>query len=186
MVFLLGGVRMNQNLKTKELITGGLLLAVGILLPMVFHSMNIMGKVFLPMHIPVLIGGFLLSPYLALILGIVTPLLSSVLTGMPPMYPMGIIMAFELGTYGLAVSLCMRKFKLPIIISLITSMAVGRIVAGITVFMLASLFGLKMNPIAFIQGAVVTGLPGIAIQIIIIPTLIYSLSILNKKETVKG
>ncbi|EOD00287.1 ECF transporter S component [Caldisalinibacter kiritimatiensis] len=173
---------MEKSKKTRELITGGLLLALGILLPMIFHSFGILGKVFLPMHIPVLVGGFFLSPYLALIVGIITPLLSGLLTGMPPMYPMAVIMAFELGTYGIIASLAVRKFRLSIVLSLILSMISGRVVAGIVVFILANLFGVQMAPFVFVKGSVVTGLPGIAIQLVLIPALIYSLNTFTKTE----
>lgn len=170
-----------MNEKNRELVTGGLLLALGIIVPIIFHSAGILGQVFLPMHIPVLIGGFLLSPHLALTLGIITPLLSGLLTGMPPIYPMAIIMAFELGTYGIIASLSVRKFKISTIPSLIISMLSGRIAAGLTVFFLVSLFKLKMNPVIFVKGAIVTGIPGIIIQLIIVPVLIYSLNHYYKK-----
>lgn len=161
--------------KTKEMILSGLLLASGILLPMVFHMFSLTGPIALPMHIPVLIGGFLLSPQLALLLGITTPVLSGMLTGMPVMFPMSIIMAFELGTYGLTASLATRKLNLSIIPSLIISMITGRIAAGITVAALVQLFGVKMNPVLFVKGAIITGIPGIIIQLIFIPTLIYTI-----------
>ncbi|QXM07125.1 ECF transporter S component [Crassaminicella indica] len=177
---------MNKNLKTKELMLSGLLLAIGILLPMIFHSVGIMGKVFLPMHIPVLIGGFLLSPYLAFILGVITPVISGALTGMPIMFPMAIIMAFELGTYGLIASLAVRRIELSVIPSLITAMIFGRIVAGVVVFFLAQFFGLKMNPLIFIKGGIITGLPGIVLQLIIIPTILFGLKGIIKKEWSAG
>ena len=176
---------MNSKLTTKELVLGGLLLAIGILLPMIFHSFGMMGSVFLPMHIPVLIGGFLLSPYLALILGIATPIISGALTGMPPMFPMAVIMAFELGAYGIIASVATRNLKLSSIPSIIISMIGGRIVAGLVVAVLVQLFGIKMNPIVFLKGAVVTGLPGIIIQIILIPFLLYILNDFNKKEYIQ-
>lgn len=171
--------------KKRELIIGGIILALGILFPIIFHTMGIMGQVFLPMHIPVLIGGFFLPPYLALITGIIVPFLSGVLTGMPPMYPMAVIMAFELGTYGMAASLAYRKFKLSVIPSLIVSMIAGRVTAGIVVFILANLFGVQMNPFVFVKGSIVTGFPGIVIQIIIIPTLVYSLNIYTRRATME-
>lgn len=186
MVIFLRRNNMNSKLTTKELVSGGLLLAIGILLPMIFHSFGMMGPVFLPMHIPVLIGGLILSPYLALVLGIATPIISGVLTGMPPMFPMAVIMAFELGAYGIIASLATRKFKLSSIPSLIISMIGGRIVAGLTVAALVQLFGIKMNPIAFVKGAVITGLPGIIIQIIIIPSLMYALKGFIKNQTIQG
>lgn len=174
-----------QNIKSRELVIGGLFIALGILVPIIFHSFGILGQVFLPMHVPVLIGGFFLSPYLALIVGIVTPLISSVLTGMPAIYPMAVIMMFELGTYGLVVSLAVRKIKLSVIPSLILAMLAGRVSAGIAVFILANLFGLKMNSVIFIKGAVLTGLPGIAIQLLFIPALMYSLNAYAKKNLIK-
>ena len=166
------GEKMN---KTKEIVLSGLLLASGIILPMIFHMFSLTGLIALPMHIPVLIGGFLLSPPLALLLGITTPIISGLLTGMPVMFPMAIIMALELGIYGLTASLAARKFKLSIFPALIISMIAGRIAAGLTVALLVQLFGLKMNPLIFIQGAIITGIPGIIIQLIFIPALIHAI-----------
>lgn len=166
---------MNKKITTRELVLSGLLLASGILFPMIFHLFGLTGPIALPMHIPVLIGGFLLSPQLALVLGFITPIISGLLTGMPVMFPMAVIMAFELGVYGLTASLATRKFKLSLIPSLIISMIAGRIAAGFTVAMLVQLFGVKMNPVMFVKGAVVTGMPGIIIQLIFIPATMYAL-----------
>jgi hypothetical protein len=166
---------MNRKITTKELVLSGLLLASGIILPMIFHLVSLTGPIALPMHIPVLIGGFLLSPPLALALGVLTPIISGLFTGMPVMFPMAVIMAVELGIYGLTASIATRKFKLSVIPSLIISMITGRIAAGFTVAALVQLFGVKMNPIMFVKGAVLTGLPGIIIQLIFIPALIYGI-----------
>ena len=177
---------MNKKITTKELVLSGLLLASGIILPMIFHMFGMTGPIALPMHIPVLIGGFLLSPHMALALGIITPVISGLLTGMPVMFPMAVIMAAELGIYGLTASLATRKFKLPLIASLIASMITGRIAAGLTVAVLVQMFGVKMNPIMFVQGAVITGLPGIIIQFIFIPSSIYAINKFLKKSTTRA
>lgn len=174
-----------MNNKTRELVIGGLLLATGILLPMVFHMFGMTGPIVLPMHIPVLIGGFLLSPILALFLGIITPIISGLLTGMPVMFPMSIIMACELGIYGLVASLATRKLKLSPLIALIISMIFGRIAAALAVTVLVQLFGIKMNPIVYIKGAIITGIPGILIQIVIIPSLIYAINAYMKNKTAR-
>ena len=166
---------MKTRITTKELVLSGVLLAAGLLLPMVFHMFSMTGPAFLPMHIPVLIGGMLLPPPLAILLGIITPIVSSILTGMPVAFPMAIIMAFELGTYGLSASIATRKLKLNTLLALIIAMIDGRIVAGIVVAVLVKLFGVQMNPIMFVKGAIITGLPGLMIQILFIPTLIYGL-----------
>lgn len=166
---------MYQRDKTRRLVIAGLLLAIGIIVPMIFHSTGIAGTVFLPMHIPVLIGGFLLPPYLALLLGMLTPLINSLVIGMPPLYPIGIIMIFELGVYGLIASLLYRRLSVPSIISLIVSMIAGRIMVGLVVFILATFFAVQLDPILFIIGGVTTGIPGIIIQIILIPSLIHGI-----------
>lgn len=177
---------MNMKITTKELVLSGLLLASGIILPMVFHMFGMMGSIVLPMHIPVLLGGFLLPPTMALLLGIITPLISGLLTGMPVIFPMAVIMAAELGVYGIAASLCTRKLKLSLIPSLIISMVAGRIAAGLTVAVLVQLFGIKMSPVAYVTGAVVTGLPGIIIQLIFIPALVYAINKFMKSTATKA
>lgn len=177
---------MNRKFETKEIVLSGLLLASGIILPMAFHLFGMTGPIALPMHIPVLIGGFLLSPHLALLLGILTPLISGLLTGMPVIFPMAIIMAFELGTYGLTASLLTTKLKLTAISSLIISMIAGRIAAGLTVAVLVQLFGIKMNPLIYVKGSVITGLPGIIIQLIFIPSLIFAINKYLKKPAIKA
>jgi hypothetical protein len=166
---------MQDNNYTKRLVIAGLLLAIGIVIPTIFHTAGIAGNVFLPMHIPVLIGGFLLPAHLALLLGMVTPLINSLITGMPPLFPMATIMVFELGFYGLMASVLYRNIKLPPILSLIISMVVGRLMAGITVFVLAAFFGVKLDPMTFIKGGIITGLPGIIIQLVFIPILMHSI-----------
>lgn len=166
---------MKSKITTKELVLSGVLLAAGLLLPMVFHMFSMTGPAFLPMHIPVLIGGMLLPPPLAILLGIITPIVSSILTGMPVAFPMAIIMAFELGANGLSASIATRKLKLNTLLALIIAMIDGRIVAGIVVAVLVRLFGVQMNPIMFVKGAIITGLPGLMIQLVFIPTLIYGL-----------
>lgn len=160
----------------KRLVIAGLLLAIGVIIPYIFHTTGIPGTVFLPMHIPVLLGGFLLPPHLAMLLGMLTPLLNSFISGMPVLFPMAIIMVFELGFYGLIASLLYRKLKAPAFITLILSMIAGRMMAGVTVFVLAAFFALKLDPMTFIIGATTTGLPGIIIQLFLVPILIHAIT----------
>lgn len=168
---------MNERNHVKRLVIAGLLLSMGIVIPMIFHTMAgpEIGKMLLPMHIPVLLGGFLLPPTLALLLGMLTPLINSLITGMPILFPMAIIMVFELGIYGLLASVLYRKLKIPSVLALIISMIAGRIMGGVVVFVLAAFFAIQIDPMAFIIGGITTGIPGIIIQLILIPTLIYSI-----------
>lgn len=167
---------MYKNVSIKEIVLSGLLLATGLILPMMFHMFGMTGPIFLPMHIPVLLGGMIFSTPLALVLGVATPLLSSVFTGMPVIFPMAVIMVFELGTYGLTASLAVRKLKLNTLSSLLISMASGRIAAGLSAALLVQMFGVKMNPVIFVKSAVITGIPGLIIQLIFIPPMVYAIN----------
>lgn len=177
---------MKKKITTKELVLSGLLLASGIILPMIFHMFGMTGPIVLPMHIPVLLGGFLLSPVMALLLGIIIPIISGLLTGMPVMFPMAVIMAVELGIYSATASLSTRKLKLSMIPSLIISMIAGRLASGLTVAALVQLFGIKMNPITYVTGAIVTGIPGIIIQLIFIPSLVYAIKKFTTNTSAKA
>lgn len=169
-------VRSSNRITTKNIVTAGLLLAIGIIVPSIFHTTGMPGQIFLPMHIPVLLGGFLLPLPLATLLGILTPLLNSLITGMPVLFPSAILMIFELGFYGLVSSLLYRKLHWPSVISLVIAMVVGRVVAGIVSFFLIVLFTVQMDPILFVKVGVITGLPGIIIQLILIPSLLYGIN----------
>lgn len=174
-----------RNTKTKEVILSGLFIALGILIPVIFHTLGGAGPMFLPMHIPVMVAGFILSPATAFLVGAITPFISSVLTGMPILMPIGIIMMIELGLYGLVVSL-MSQIKVNPVVSLICAMISGRIGAGIMVSLLVNTFGIKLaSPIIYLKGSLITGIPGVIIQIIFIPTLLmiikkYNSSILKQ------
>lgn len=162
-------------MNTKKIVYSAMFVAIGILLPVIFHSFNMGGQIFLPMHIPVLISGLFLGPLPGLMIGMITPILSSLLTGMPPIFPMLPIMVVELGVYGLSSGYIGKVMNGKTYLPLIAGMVDGRIAAGIAVFALSRLFGAQLSPIPFLQGAVVTGLPGIIIQLIIIPPIVKAL-----------
>jgi len=161
---------------TKKMILSGLLIALGIIIPTFFHMFGASGPIFLPMHIPVLIAGFLVGPIFGLLVGLVTPLLSSLFTGMPPLFPMAVLMIFELATYGFTCGWVYEKIRKNVILALISGMVAGRIVLGIIAFILVQGFGVNapflQNPVSYVWTGIVTGLPGIAIQLILVPILI--------------
>lgn len=165
---------MKERNHVRNLVISGLLLVLGLIIPYIFHSSGIAGNIFLPMHVPVLIGGFLLPPQFALLLGILTPIINSLITGMPG-FPIVLIMIFELGTYGLLASVFYLKLRLPSVFALILSMIGGRIMAGLVVFILAIFFAIPLEPITYVIGAITTGIPGIVIQLILIPILIHGI-----------
>ena len=156
----------------KPLVLSGVLIAIGVVLPIVFHAFG-GGSVFLPMHIPVLIAGFYLEVPFALAVGVLIPLLSSMITGMPPVFPVLPFMMVELPTYGVMVSVLYRKLKANVYSSLILSMICGRMMAGVAVWVLATFFMAKLpSPMIFISGAVIKGIPGILVQLIFIPIIV--------------
>jgi len=156
----------------REMVLAGLFIAMGVVLPAMFHFVGL-GSTFLPMHIPVLIAAFILGLPYAVAVGMITPFLSSLITGMPPIFPVMPYMVFELGAYAAMVNFLSSKMKLNIFVSLIGSMIAGRLVAGVSVWVLVMFFGAKFpSPFIFIISAVTTGLPGIIIQLVLIPPVI--------------
>ncbi len=164
---------MNHS-QTKNLVGTALCIALGLILPQVFHLIGA-GPVFLPMHIPVLLCGLCFGWPFGLICGAVTPLLSSVMTGMPPLFPTGAAMVFELAAYGALSGILYRKLRQNIYISLIAAMVGGRAVSGLASAVFYGVAGKDYGFQIFLTGAFVTGLPGIILQLLIIPLLVIGL-----------
>jgi hypothetical protein len=156
----------------RQITLAGLFIAIGLILPMAFHVLG-PGTTFLPMHIPVLMAGFSLGLPMAILVGILTPILSSLLTGMPVIFPVLPFMILELGTYATGTSLLYRTFKWNVYISLIVTMILGRIMAMAAVWALVNYTTAKLpNPFIFITGAITQGIPGIVIQLLLIPPIV--------------
>ena len=170
-------------MKTKKLILSGFFIACGVILPMVFHMFSMGGTVFLPMHIPVLIAGYFLGPIYAAGVGVITPILSGFLTGMPPLVPVMPIMAFELCGYGLISGLVFSKTN-KVYLSLIVAMIVGRLFAVVGAFVVSLTLAPQINPAMYVLGGLTTAILGMLIQLIFIPILIKLL--MNNKEISKA
>ena len=153
-------------------IMGAIFVAMGLLLPVAFPLVGAMGSVFLPMHIPVLMAGLLLGPRLGFWVGLLTPSLSSLVTGMPPVFPTLAIMAPELAASGFLGGLLYRTWQMPLLLALIVALFCGRLVVGIDVWLLVQLVGLEASPWLFVSAATLKGLPGMAVQLIFIPLLV--------------
>ncbi|HEX2897668.1 MAG TPA: ECF transporter S component [candidate division Zixibacteria bacterium] len=162
--------------RTKFITHTALYLALAVLLPIGFHQIGASGRIFLPMHIPPLLAGFLLGPYSGVIVGALAPLLSHSLTGMPPTYAVP-LMSLELPMYGLVAGMAYKRLGINIYISLVAAMIVGRIMFGLGLFVLGLFIDLPYTAAKFFStgGAIISGLPGIAVQIVVIPILVASL-----------
>ena len=153
-------------------------LALGLVLPFLTMQIPQFGSMLLPMHLPVLLCGFVCGWPYGLLVGVITPLLRSALFAMPPLYPVAIAMAFELATYGILAGLLYKllpKKTLNIYISLILAMLGGGIVWGVVQTVLLGFGGNAFTWQAFIGGAFATALPGIILQLVLIPILVMAL-----------
>jgi len=164
--------RTKANVRVLKLAYGGLLVALGILLPQAFGQNA--GMIFLPIQIQVLFAGMLLGPYYGGLIGILVPLFSSVLTGMPPV-PKVYFMFVELMAYGIVTGWMIKKTN--VYASLLTAMILGRAAYGISLIVGAQLLHIQapfLNRAAFLSG-IVSGVPGMLIQIVILPVLYLTL-----------
>ena len=166
-----------QNNAIIKLVYAAVCLALAIVLPFLTGQIPAVGQMLSPMHIPVLLCGFICGWGWGLGVGFVAPLLRHVLFSVPRM-PMGAAMAFELATYGLVAGLLYRmlpKKVSSVYISLIVAMILGRIVWGAARFAIAGLQGSSFPMSAFVAGAFVEAIPGIILHIILIPAVVIAL-----------
>jgi len=161
----------------KRIVLSATCVALCVVLPMAFHAFPNGGSVFLPMHIPVLLCGMMCSWPYGLMCGLLGPALSSLVTGMPPAAMLPSMMV-ECAVYGGVSGLMMRlvhtkKNWLDLYISMVTAMLLGRVVAGLAK---AWIFTPGTAPFAWVTTSLVTGIPGICIQLVLLPVLIVALT----------
>ncbi|UUX34729.1 ECF transporter S component [Fundicoccus culcitae] len=160
----------------KSMITA-INIALCVVLPMAFHAIENGGRIFSPMHIPVLLCGLICGWPYGLLTGIAGPLLSSLFTGMPPMAILPQMMV-ELATYGVVAGLMMEyvhtgKVFADLYISLITALIAGRVVAGLTGALIFSRGSITMA--SWVTSYFVTAFPGIVLHLAVIPPIVYML-----------
>ena len=163
--------------KIHPLIYTAVCIALGVVLPIAFHAVPDAGRIFLPMHIPVLLCGLICGWPYGLICGIFAPVLSHYLTGMPPAAFLPSMLC-ELAAYGLFSGLLVRLIRtkkelLNLYVALVGAMLLGRALAGIlnALIFSAGRYSLQI----WLTGAFATALPGIVIQIVLLPALVFAL-----------
>ncbi len=165
-----------KNTKIQKLSLSAMFLALSFVLPFLTGQIPQIGAKLCPMHIPVILCGYLCSGPWGLAVGFIAPLLRCFIAGMPsPLFPKAIAMAFELATYGLMSGIlhkALPKKRGFLYLSLILSMVAGRLVWGFVQLCCAGLDVTKFTFSAFWAGAVANALPGIVIQLILIPVLV--------------
>ena len=168
---------MTQFTYVKKLVFTAVCAALCLVLPMAFHSIPNAGQVILPMHIPVLLCGLVCGWPNGLLCGLIGPLLSSVITSMPPAAMLPSMMV-ECAAYGMVSGLGMKhvrtgKSVTDLYISMIAAMVLGRVVAG---FAKAWIFTPGVAPFAWVTTSLVTGIPGIVIQLVLMPLVVTALT----------
>ena len=164
-----------KNISTRSMVYAALCLALALLLPFLTGQIPNIGSMISPMHIPVLLCGFLCGAPLAAIVGAVAPILRRLIFGMPPMFPTATAMAFELCAYGLLAGLfykLLSKSTLNLYLALILAMLGGRVVWGLAMWLFT---GPAFTFDKFIAGAFVNAVPAILIHIAIIPPIVMAL-----------
>ena len=179
-----------NSLQVRRLTYAALYLAIAMALPFVTGQIPEIGSMLSPMHIPVLLCGFMCGWPWGLAVGFIAPLLRSVLFGMPALIPSAVAMAFELAVYGamsgLLYAILPRKPWITYAV-LVISMIAGRIVWGIARVILAGMTGSSFTWALFISGAVTNAIPGIILHLVLIPVLVIAMEraglSLNKPKT---
>ena len=159
---------------TQLIVRSALFLALTVLLPIAFHQFGLAGRFFLPMHLPVLLAGFICGPVGGFLVGLTAPAISFLLTGMPPTYAVP-LMSVELPLYGLAAGLTYERLGLNIYIALVISMIVGRLSFALALVILGAAIELPYGPGTYFKAVIITGLPGIIIQLVFIPPIVAAL-----------
>ena len=160
------------------MILAALFLALAYVMPFLTGQIPEIGAMLCPMHVPVLLCGFLCGWPWGLAVGLVAPLLRSLTLGMPPLFPSALCMTFELAAYGAVAGLMYRllpRKKICIYASLLISMVVGRLVWGGAMFLSLGASGGSFPFAAFLAGAIINAIPGIIVHILLIPVLVMAL-----------
>lgn len=167
-----------NSTQLRKLTYSALYMAIALILPFVTGQIPEIGAMLCPMHIPALLCGFMCGWPWGVAVGFISPLLRSVMFGMPAMFPAAIAMAFELAVYGSMAGLLYSRLprkKWMIYAALLISMIAGRVVWGAVQALLAGLSGNSFTWTLFLTGAVINAIPGIIMQLALIPVLVVTM-----------
>lgn len=164
-------------MRTRRIVLAAMFIALGMLLPFLTGQIPGIGSRLLPMHLPVLICGFVCGWKYGLAVGFILPIFRSFTFGMPPFPTTAVPMAFELAAYGMMTGLLyslLPKKTGSIYIALLSSMLAGRAVWGAVRFIML-LAGTKFSWALFISGAFINAVPGMILQVILVPLVVIAL-----------
>ena len=168
-------ILMKNRTKLIKMILAALFLALAYVMPFLTGQIPEIGAMLCPLHIPVLLCGFICGWQWGLTIGFVAPLFRSLTLGMPPLFPTAVCMAFELAAYGAIAGIMHRllpKRKPFIYCSLLIAMIIGRLIWGAAMFICLGISGSGFTFSAFLAGAFVNAVPGIIVQLVLVPLLV--------------
>lgn len=171
-----------RRISTQKLVVAAMFFAIGLVLPFVTGQMPQIGKMLLPMHLPVFLCSLIVGWPYGLAIGFLLPLVRSPLFGMPAFFPTAVEMAFELAAYGFFAGFIYKKLleakvnkTVSLFAALISSMVLGRIVFLVVRIVIFKLSGSAFDFNVFLADAVLNAIPGIIMQIVLIPTIMISM-----------
>lgn len=168
-----------MNKTTKNLTLSAMFVAVGMVLPFLTGQIPQIGNMMLPMHIPVLLCGMICGWQYGAVIGFILPLIRYIVFGMPILFPTGIAMAFEMMTYGFVIGIFYSTSRWKCIVSLyralLAAMVAGRLVWAAVQMVLLGILGSTFTVEMFLSGALLNAIPGIIIQLVLIPTVMVAL-----------
>lgn len=155
-----------------------MMLALGIVLPFLTGQIPQIGSMMLPMHLPVLLCGLICGWQYGGLVGFILPLLRYALFEMPPM-PVGLAMTVELAAYGIVAGALYQRSKWKCMIalyrSLIAAMIAGRLVWAAARVAMVGLVSVPFSWELFVSGAFLTAIPGIILQLLVIPAVMLAM-----------
>lgn len=164
--------------RTRSLVLASLFLALALALPWIFGQIPSLGQAFLPMHFPVFLAGFLLGPFWGGLVGLLAPLLRSSLFGMPPLIPVALLMTAELFVYGLVAGFFGKSplgQGVGLWLGLLLVMLIGRVAWGASAWVFYAFSQTRFSLPLFLNTVLWPSLPGILLQLILIPPLVLAL-----------
>lgn len=179
-IFILKGI-LTMKKNTKKLCLAGICLALCLVLPFFTGQIPEIGNMLSPMHIPVLLCGFICGPVYGALVGFIAPFIRYFLFQMPPLIPSvpggpsGLSMAFEMAAYGFVAGICIKLFSFSlkgVYASLIAAMLIGRVVWGIASYLVFLSLGMRFTMQLFIAGAFINAIPAIILHLLIIPPVV--------------
>lgn len=163
---------------TRNLTLSALFLALGYVLPFLTGQIPQFGSMLLPMHIPVFLCGLICGWQYGVIVGLILPLTRSLFFFMPPFYA-ALAMTFELAAYGFVAGFLYSRARkqglVALYCSMIIAMLAGRLVWGAAQIVILGLQGNAFTWQAFMAGAFVNAVPGIIVQLVLIPAIMFAL-----------